>query len=279
MENTKQLLKFLFRFKCPKCEASSFEAKPMQDHLLRCKKDYLIEDEIKYELDKITMIPEAEAERNDGNQNFQNDCGDIEFNDIKSPTNEDNLLKPKFIKPIKLEKSRAVQILTDNIEIQKGPKIDKVLSYEEVLAFEVLKEKQALASRSTEQGNIVLNGNQMKKKHVNYICPRLTNIQKENFYCEWPDCEQEFMTTNERTKHHRIHEKDLYARILPTNKTFACHWPNCDRKFARIQDRTIHYRSHTTVKKPYLCHWKGCSKTFSYKKSLLKHSKRHIHVT
>ena len=92
MQGARKLLKFLFRFKCPKCEVSSFDAKAMQGHLLLCKKDLLeqkelvglVEVEISREMTDIAMLPE-----NDGvDQNSAND--DFKFEDSKSEIPESN---------------------------------------------------------------------------------------------------------------------------------------------------------------------------------------------
>ena len=63
----KQQLNFLLRFQCPNCEFSTFEAKPIQKHLLQClkkdKNNFVIEhveEEFKSELDIKEAFVESE---------------------------------------------------------------------------------------------------------------------------------------------------------------------------------------------------------------------------
>ena len=95
MKNARNLLTFLFRFKCPKCDCSSFEAKSMQDHLLWCQKDRLVQEEIREELNNIAMIPDS----NGGGQTFQNDndFADFEFEDSKDQIKLE-ISKPKTVR-------------------------------------------------------------------------------------------------------------------------------------------------------------------------------------
>ena len=46
---TKQLLKFLLRFRCPNCEFRSYEVAPIQRHLRHCQKEDDKFDENKFE--------------------------------------------------------------------------------------------------------------------------------------------------------------------------------------------------------------------------------------
>ena len=48
---SKQLLTFILRFQCPSCEFSTFEARPIQKHLLQCsQQDKHLEDEFKLDI-------------------------------------------------------------------------------------------------------------------------------------------------------------------------------------------------------------------------------------
>ena len=285
MQNTRNLLKFLFRFKCPKCDASSFEAKVMQAHLLRCKKDQiaqkakdlfdLVEDEIRLEMNFITMVSES----NDGEQNSQIGCDDFEFEDSKSQPTEVNISpidpephsnhvkqEPMEPKSSGLEnfddesenfddKNEHVQALSEDFGNTNGPKIDAVFSHEQAVVFHENK-----GSESTKRAD--LNGNKMKKTYLKHIHPRWSHKAK-SFVCDWANCGRKFKTSQERKIHYRRHTGE---------KPYACDWKNCSKKFATSSQRTDHYLTHTGDK-PYICDWENCTKRFARYGSMKSHYK------
>ena len=279
MQRTKEFVDFLFRFKCPKCDVSSFEAKVMQDHLLWCKKEELyqenlldlVEDEIRQEINNETLLSES----NGYDQNSY-----TKFEDSKSKIHDDNVsdTEPDSV-PVKQEplepKSSTLETsenLDDenenNIETNQGPKIGTVFSPEQALAL-----KENKANESTKRANVCepdLNGNQKKTKRSKPIVCNWKNCRKrfrckseqikhyrthtgeQPFACDWKDCLKKFSSLSDCVRHYRIHSGE---------KPFACEWKNCGKKFTQVSHLIIHNRTHTG-EKPFVCDWTNCGKKF-----------------
>ena len=268
MKNTKQLLKFLFRFKCPKCEASSFEAKPMQDHLLTCKKDHLVLEEIKQEMNNITMVFE------NGNQTSQIGCADFEFEDSKFQTKEVKIDSVQ-IKQEPLEnfddENGNVQAPT---EITIGPKIDTVLSQNEALDFHDNKAVKSTRVKNVCNPDLIRNQKDLKDcgkkfrskaKKTRYNRTHTNDSLEKHYACEWKNCNKKFPTKQRRNNHFRTHTGD---------RPFSCDWQNCGKKFRFYSNKWRHYLTHTD-EKPFACGWKNCTKKFHQKVNRDRHFKCH----
>ena len=304
MKSAGKLLKFLFRFKCPKCDISSFEAKAMQDHLLWCQKDLdqgelfdLVDDEISKELNDITMLTET----NDDNQNsfdfegfeFEESNSQLDVNSGKP--NSMNVLQSKSLGDKTVEnlddENENVPAIIENFEETKGPKIDAVFSREQALGFhyssisfsfhenngagntkkaESIKVAESIRGIESIRGTesikgAKLNDNQMNKTNMNYIRPRLTQQRARLFVCRWKNCGEKFGSNFDRMKHFQTHTG---------GKPFDCEWKNCGKKFARVYDRNRHYLVHTG-EKPFVCTWKNCGDKFRTSGARIIHYRIH----
>ena len=257
VENTKYFVKYLYRFICPKCDTCSFDAKFMQDHLLWCKKDYIVEKEVRKEIDEITILSESS---NDENEYGQSSTETIE--DTKGP---------KIDSVLSYEEALAFRALA---------------YHENKVTESPVQEEESLI-------NPDLNSNQRNK--ANYVRPLVKQENGKSFVCNWPNCGRKFSEDTKRNIHYRSHtgekpfacdwpncgkkfsqsqNRNRHYRIHTGEKPYACDWPNCGRKFTAKRHRNDHRRTHTG-EKPFACDWKNCTKRFSFHYSLKRHSMTH----
>ena len=293
MQNTRSLVKFLLRFKCPKCDFSSYEPKVMQDHLLWCKNDDLVQkerfdlvgDEIKQEMSEFAISFES----NVGAQSSKIDFDNFEFEDSKPQikTEQVDNSKPNSI-CVKQETSESrssgreilenldpknenVQVPNEVMENPKDPKIDTVLSHKDALDFH-----ENTTTKGTHVSDAALNGNQLDK--TNESSASKSNLElvelphgiiKRHSVCDWENCDKEFLDNSKKVRHYRTHTGE---------KPYLCDWKDCGKRFASKSYKTKHYRLHTG-EFPYACDWPNCGKKFYKRQHKVIHERRHTGET
>ena len=235
VENTKYFVKYLYRFICPKCDTCSFDAKFMQDHLLWCKKDYIVEKEVRKEIDEITILSESS---NDENEYGQSSTETIE--DTKGP---------KIDSVLSYEEALAFRALA---------------YHENKVTESPVQEEESLI-------NPDLNSNQRNK--ANYVRPLVKQENGKPFVCNWPNCGKKFRSRVCQLIHYQKHN-GVTQEHNGSKKPFACTWANCQKKFKSESDRTVHYRTHTG-ERPFVCDWPNCGKKFRSRKQKLTHYQKH----
>ena len=314
MENARKFVRFLFRFKCPNCDCQSFEVKPMQNHLLWCKKGF-VEDEIRQELSKATML--SEPQDNDCDKISQKDFDGFDF-DVSSPISMAVRLRSVEQNGSDFESSSSefedenAQFHTEEIEIADVPKIDKVLSFEQAMEFhenetkvtdELDDDSIPESESNSEVQEYAEDKETMKRPNRAQRKTKITMAKVDTNMTLLPESNSSVMSRKQALDYHEKKAK-LCNEIKKKNgrfvcryngcgktfveksnvkkhemihtgvKPFACGWKNCNKKFLRKQNRDIHVRRHMGVK-PYACEWKYCKKKFVTSSDKIKHYRIH----
>ena len=93
-----------------------------------------------------------------------------------------------------------------------------------------------------------------KRKHIN------------RFLCEWPGCENSYITKTRLRWHMNIH-KGL--------KPFKCEWPECDKAYTDRNFLVVHTKKHRG-EPIYVCKSEGCDFNTNSWLQLKKHDKTHL---